>query len=302
MTSSDKATRTKQASKAREDIKYDFLHGYILFPQYETNSPSHFVNAGEIALMANVMNVHQLYSEEEMDQARQVAEAEQASEAARMIEERCKQIKLQEACAFVSFHTQIASLWDVDLSLQNYNFLHLQETSVGAALVSSLITDATEPSSFKHIESCPDKDEWYDSVKTERTTLESRGTWKLIKRKSIGNTKTIKCKYVFKVKKTKSNETQRKSRLVAQGFTQVAGVNYHLDQTYAGVVSYSSMRFLLSQAVGKGMLLTQTDISAAYLESYLEEDIYMEAPPDLWNHGKPPVDEDGDELVCKLER
>ena len=107
---------------------------------------------------------------------------------------------------------------------------------------------------------------------------------------------------MFKVKKTNSNETQRKSRLVAQGFTQVAGVNYHLDQTYAGVVSYSSMRFLLSQAVGKGMLLTQTDISAAYLESYLEEDIYMEAPPDLWNHGKPPVDEDGDELVCKLER
>ena len=75
------------------------------------------MNVGEIALMANVMNVHQLYSEEEMDQARQVAEAEQASEAARMIEERCKQIKLQEACAFVSFHTQIASLWDIDLSL-----------------------------------------------------------------------------------------------------------------------------------------------------------------------------------------
>ena len=302
VTSRDAAARAMQIRKAREDIKYDFLHGYILFPQYETNSPSHFVNAGEIALMANVMNIHQLYSEEEMDQARQVAEAEKASEATRMIKEKCKQIKLQEACAFVSFNTQIASLWDVDLNLQNYNFLHLQETSVGATLVSSLITDATEPSSFKHIGSCPDKDEWYDSVKTERTTLESRGTWKLIKRKSIGNTKTIKCKYVFKVKKTKSNETQRKSRLVAQGFTQVAGVNYHLDQTYAGVVSYSSMRFLLSQAVGKGMILTQTDISAAYLESFLEEDIYMEAPPDLWNHGKPPVDEDGDELVCKLER
>ena len=112
------------------------------------------------------MNVHQLYSEEEMDEARQVAEAEKASEAARIIEQKCKQIKLQEACAFVSFHTQIANLWDFDLSLQNYNFLHLQETSVGAALVSSLITDATEPSSFKHIGSCPDKDEWYDSVKT----------------------------------------------------------------------------------------------------------------------------------------
>ena len=92
VTSRDAAARATQMRKAREDIKYDFLHGYILFPQYETNSPSHFVNAGEIALMANVMNIHQLYSEEEMDQARQAAEAEKASEAARMIEEKCKQI------------------------------------------------------------------------------------------------------------------------------------------------------------------------------------------------------------------
>jgi hypothetical protein len=86
------------------------------------------VNAGEIALMANVMNVHQLYSEEEMDEARQIAEAEKASETVCTIDEKCKQIKLQEACAFVSFHTQIASLWHFDLGLQNYNSLHLQET------------------------------------------------------------------------------------------------------------------------------------------------------------------------------
>jgi hypothetical protein len=67
----------------------------------------------------------------------------------------------------VSFHTQIASLWHFDLGLQNYNSLHLQETWVGATLVSSLITDTTEPSSFKHIGSCLDKDEWYDSVNLE---------------------------------------------------------------------------------------------------------------------------------------
>ena len=83
----DAAPRDMQIRKAREDIKYDFLHGYILFPQYKTtNSPSHFVNAGEIVLMANVMNIKQLYSEEEMDQARQVAEAEKASEATRKMQ------------------------------------------------------------------------------------------------------------------------------------------------------------------------------------------------------------------------
>ena len=294
--------RAKQKRKAMEDIKYDYLHGYILFPQHECNSSSHFVNAGSIALMANVVHVHQLFSAEEMDAARKKGEKEKATEAMRMIEERCKQIRLQEACAFVSFHTQIASLWDVDLNLQNYNFLHLQETSVGAALVNTLITDVAEPKSFKDIASMVDKIEWYDSVNLERTTLESRGTWLLVKRKSIGKTKTIKCKYVFKVKRNKNNKLQRKTRLVAQGFTQIAGVNYHLDQTYAGVVSYSSMRFLFAQAVAKGMILTQTDISAAYLESYLDEDIYMEVPPDLWVNGKPPVDEDGDEVVCKLQR
>jgi hypothetical protein len=60
VTASATAARAKQISKAKDDIKYDFLHGYILFPQYETNSYSHFVSAREIALMANVMNVHQL--------------------------------------------------------------------------------------------------------------------------------------------------------------------------------------------------------------------------------------------------
>ena len=83
------------------------------------------MNAGEIALMANAINVHQLYSEEEMDEARKIAEAEKASETVRMIKEKCKQMKLQEAWAFVSFHTQIARLWYFDLGLQNYNFLHL---------------------------------------------------------------------------------------------------------------------------------------------------------------------------------
>ena len=302
VTARSDADRAKQKRKAMEDIKYDYLHGFILFPQHESSSSSHFVDARSIALMANVINIHQLYSAEEMNVARYEDEKEKESEAMRMIEVRCKQIKLQEACAFVSFHTQIASLWDVDLNLQNYNFLYLQETSVGAALVETLITDVPEPKSFKDIASMIDKIEWYDSVNLERTTLESRGTWILVKRKSIGKTKTIKCKYVFKVKKNKNNKLQRKTRLVAQGFTQVAGVNYHLDQTYAGVVSYSSMRFLFAQAVAKGMILTQTDISAAYLESYLDEDIYMEVPPDLWVNGKPPVDEDGDEVVCKLQR
>jgi hypothetical protein len=63
------------------------------------------------------------------------------------------------------------------------------------------------------------------------------------------------------------------------------------------------MRFLMSYAVGKGYILSQSDITGAYLEAEVTETIYMEPPPDMFDeNGKPPVDEDGDEVVCLLKR
>ena len=62
------------------------------------------------------------------------------------------------------------------------------------------------------------------------------------------------------------------------------------------------MRFLLSYAVQKKYYLAQSDITAAYLEGRLSEDLYMECPPSMYVNGKPPVDEDGNELVLKLNR
>ena len=69
------------------------------------------------------------------------------------------------------------------------------------------------------------------------------------------------------MKRNKSKAVQRKSRLVAQGFTQVAGTDFSVYELYAGVCSYSSMRFLLSLATQKGHYLSQSGISGAYLES-----------------------------------
>jgi hypothetical protein len=47
------------------------------------------------------------------------------------------------------------------------------------------------------------------------------------------------------------------------------------------------------------MLMSQCDISSAYLQSELDEDIYMAVPPDMYVDGKPPVDADGNELCLK---
>ena len=63
------------------------------------------------------------------------------------------------------------------------------------------------------------------------------------------------------------------------------------------------MRFLMSLICQKGYILSQADITGAYLESYLSDTVYMEPPPDMRGpDGGPPRDAQGQELVCKLIR
>ena len=180
-----------------------------------------------------------------------------------------------------------------------------RDLMAAAGLVEELLVDEIPtPSSYKKAvaETNPDRKAWLKSMAKERKTLEERGTWRMVPITELKGQRPIGSKYVFKVKLNKDKTVQRKSRLVAQGFTQVAGTDYSIDELYAGVCSYSSMRFLLSLATQKGYYLSQSDISGAYLESFIEEDLYMKAPPDLFVNGKPPVNEDGVEMVCKLQR
>ena len=141
-------------------------------------------------------------------------------------------------------------------------------------------------------------------MERERTTLESRGTWILVPKETMPRShRPVKCRYIYKKKRLKDQTIQYKSRLVACGYSQIAGFDYSPDETYAGVCAYSSMRFLLALAVQKGYILAQSDISSAYLESYLKDTVYMEPPPDLRGpHGEPPRDAEGRELVCLLKR
>ena len=65
------------------------------------------------------------------------------------------------------------------------------------------------------------------------------------------------------------------------------------EGTYASVLGAVAMRLLLAYAAAKDMKLRHVDITAAYLHSEIEEDIYVEQP-----HG---MEQPGG-LVCKLRR
>jgi len=108
--------------------------------------------------------------------------------------------------------------------------------------------------------------------------LKKNGTWKLEEAPPEAN--VIGSKWVFKAKKdAMGNITHYKARLVAQGFSQIGGINY--DDTYAPVAKMASSRAIIVMANKLGMVLHQLDIKGVYLNSMLNDNevLYMVHPP-----------------------
>ena len=64
-----------------------------------------------------------------------------------------------------------------------------------------------------------------------------------------------------------------KARLVAQGFTQVKGAD--CDETFCPVVRMESLRPLVAMGGKRGLQLYQVDVTTAFLNGVLEEEIFM---------------------------
>jgi hypothetical protein len=87
-------------------------------------------------------------------------------------------------------------------------------------------------------------------------------------------------KVVFRANKNAAENVVRyKARLVAQGFSQVPGVNYF--DTYAPVARLASIQTVLAFATAEDLETGQIDIKGAYLNGELAENevIYMKQPP-----------------------
>ncbi|GKG27421.1 retrovirus-related pol polyprotein from transposon TNT 1-94, partial [Tanacetum coccineum] len=72
-----------------------------------------------------------------------------------------------------------------------------------------------------------------------------------------------------------------KARLVAQGFTQVPGLDY--SSTFSSVVKASTVRIILSLAVLNKWPLHQLDVKNAFLNGNLSDIVYMEQPPGFFD-------------------
>src|ERR1044072_4074451 len=99
--------------------------------------------------------------------------------------------------------------------------------------------------------------------------------WKLVSRPEGIN--VIGTKWIFKNKSDESGTvTRNKARLVAQGYTQVEGIDF--DETFAPVARLESIRLLLGVACILKFKLFQMDVKSAFLNGYLNEEVYVEQP------------------------
>ena len=134
-----------------------------------------------------------------------------------------------------------------------------------------------EPATFQEACNSNESSYWLKAMKEEMISLEKNKTWKLVN-KSPGQ-KIIGCKWVFKRKPGIPGVQlpRYKARVVAKGFTQVEGVDYH--DIFSPVVKHSSIRLLLAYVAMFNLELEQLDVKTAFLHGNLEETLYMEQPP-----------------------
>ncbi|GJX55560.1 retrovirus-related pol polyprotein from transposon TNT 1-94 [Tanacetum coccineum] len=93
-------------------------------------------------------------------------------------------------------------------------------------------------------------------------------------------------KWVFRNKLDENGIVSRnKARLVAQGYNQQEGIDY--DETYAPVARLESIRILLAYACALDFKLFQMDVKSAFLNGFINEEVYVAQPSGFIDFEKP---------------
>lgn len=135
--------------------------------------------------------------------------------------------------------------------------------------------------------------EWKIAMDSELGPLWENETWELVPRPP--GRKVVQPRWVFtKKSKLDGKQVLHKARLVAKDFTQKYGMDY--QETFSPTIRPETVRILFALAAQKDMEIQQMDVVTAFLNGWLDEEIYMAQPEGFKEYGP-----DGGELVCKLK-
>lgn len=134
-----------------------------------------------------------------------------------------------------------------------------------------------EELSYETVINGPEKEQWEQAMREELKAFEDNQAWEFVDRREAD--RVVQCKWVFRKKFESDNKVRYRARLVAKGFTQKEGLDY--TETYSPVLRYSTLRLLFALSVKLNFKITHLDVTTAFLNGYLSENVYMHAPPNL---------------------
>ncbi|KAL0541556.1 hypothetical protein IC582_021609 [Cucumis melo] len=116
---------------------------------------------------------------------------------------------------------------------------------------------------------------WLNAMQEELLQFRQNNVWTLVSKPEGVN--VIGTKWVFKNKTDEAGcVTKNKAKLVAQGYTQVEGIDF--DETFASVARLEAIRLLLGISCIQKFKLYQMDVKSAFLDGYLNEEVYVAQP------------------------
>ncbi|GJT06392.1 retrovirus-related pol polyprotein from transposon TNT 1-94 [Tanacetum coccineum] len=140
---------------------------------------------------------------------------------------------------------------------------------------------AIEP---KNVNEALGDESWIVAMQEELNQFIANDVWELVPQPK--NMTVIGTKWVFRNKLDENGIVSRnKARLVAQGYNQQEGIDY--DETYAPVARLESIRILLSYAYALDFKLFQMDVKSAFLNGFINEEVYVAQPPGFIDFEKP---------------
>ncbi|KAM1196497.1 hypothetical protein ACFX2J_022857 [Malus domestica] len=132
-----------------------------------------------------------------------------------------------------------------------------------------------DPRDYTEAMSDIDSKRWQKAMKSEMDSMYQNQVWTLVDPPEgivpVGN------KWVFKRKiGVDGNVETYKARLVAKGYRQRERIDY--EETFSLIAMIKSIRILLAIAAYHDYEIWQIDVKTAFLNGYLEEELYMTQP------------------------
>ncbi|KAI1007401.1 Retrovirus-related Pol polyprotein from transposon TNT 1-94 [Podosphaera aphanis] len=127
------------------------------------------------------------------------------------------------------------------------------------------------PKNFSDAISGADSVKWQAAIDDELNSLKSKNVFVPMTHVPHGR-RTVGSRWIFTIK----SDGRFKARLVAQGYSQVYGIDYF--DTYSPTLRMDSLRILLAVAAYHDWVVHQIDVKTAYLKGELEEEVFMRSP------------------------